>query len=69
MIIHGNTVGTTTPRADWNQTNPKRADFIKNKPTPDTTLSVAGQAADAAAVGQAIRNRAAVLIITWEEGD
>ena len=32
MIVHGNTVGTTTPRADWNQTNSKRADFIKNKP-------------------------------------
>ncbi len=32
MKIRGNTVGTTTPRPDWNQTNPKRADYIKNKP-------------------------------------
>lgn len=30
--IRGNTVGTTTPRPDWNQTDPTKADFIKNKP-------------------------------------
>lgn len=33
MSIRGNTVGTPTPRSDWSQTNPKKADFIKNKPT------------------------------------
>lgn len=32
MKIKGNTVGTTTPRPDWNQTDPKKADYIKNKP-------------------------------------
>ena len=32
MIIKGNTVGTTTPRPDWNQNDPKKADYIKNKP-------------------------------------
>lgn len=32
MSIKGNTVGTTTPRADWAQTDPKKADYIKNKP-------------------------------------
>ena len=32
MKIHGNTVGTTTPRADWNQTDPKKSDYIENKP-------------------------------------
>lgn len=32
MKIRGNTIGTTTPRPDWNQSNPKRADYILNKP-------------------------------------
>ena len=32
MKIKGNTIGTTMPRSDWNQTNPNRADYIKNKP-------------------------------------
>ena len=32
MKIHGNTVGTTTPRADWNQTDSKKSDYIENKP-------------------------------------
>lgn len=32
MKITGNTVGTTMPRADWAQTDPKKADYIKNKP-------------------------------------
>ena len=30
--IRGNTVGTTTPRPDFNQSNPKKADYIKNRP-------------------------------------
>ena len=32
--IRGNTVGTTMPRPDWNQTDPKKADYIRNKPNP-----------------------------------
>lgn len=32
-VIRGNTVGTTMPRPDWNQTDPTKADFIKNKPS------------------------------------
>lgn len=31
--IRGNTVGTTMPRSDWAQTDPIKADYIKNKPT------------------------------------
>ena len=31
--IIGITVGTTTPRPDWNQTDPTKADYIKNKPS------------------------------------
>lgn len=30
--IRGNTVGTTMPRSDWAQTDPTKADYIKNKP-------------------------------------
>ena len=32
MSIKGNTVGTSMPRSDWAQTDPKKADYIKNKP-------------------------------------
>lgn len=32
MKIRGNTIGTPTPRPDWNQDNPNRADYIRNKP-------------------------------------
>ena len=31
MIIKGNTVGTTMPRTDWNQTDPRKADYLKGK--------------------------------------
>lgn len=30
--IRGNTVGTSMPRPDWNQTDPTKADYILNKP-------------------------------------
>ena len=30
--IIGNTTATTVPRPDWEQTNPDKADYIKNKP-------------------------------------
>lgn len=30
--IRGNTVGTTMPQSDWAQTDPTKADYIKNKP-------------------------------------
>lgn len=31
-VIRGNTVGTPMPRPDWNQSDPKKADYILNKP-------------------------------------
>lgn len=34
MKIKGRTVGTTMPRPDWSQTDPKKADYIYNKPKP-----------------------------------
>lgn len=39
--IRGDTVGTTSPRPDFNQNNPRKADYIKNRPLdrllPDIT--------------------------------
>lgn len=32
MKIRGNTVGTTMPRPDWDQADPRKADYIRNKP-------------------------------------
>lgn len=54
--IRGNTVGTTMPRPDWNQGNPNKADFIKNKPdlSTDPSLTFAGKAADAKVTGEAL---------------
>ena len=46
MIIRGNTVGTTMPRADYAETNPKSAAYIKNK--PDEAIQKAQKTADAA---------------------
>ncbi len=40
--IIGGTTSTPTPRSDWAQTNPNRADYIMNKPFEkvDTALEV-----------------------------
>lgn len=46
MIIRGNTVGTTMPRSDYAQTDPKAADYIKNK--PDAAIQRAQKCADQA---------------------
>lgn len=35
MKIIGVTVGTTTPKPNFNQTDPKKGDYIKNKPDFD----------------------------------
>lgn len=46
MKIRGNTVGTTMPRADYAETDPKSAAYIKNK--PDSAIQKAQNTADAA---------------------
>ena len=46
MIIKGNTVGTTMPRSDWGQTNPKSADYIKGKEIVDAAIQRAQETAD-----------------------
>lgn len=38
--IIGNTTATPNPQSDWNQTDPTKADYIKNKPSgtlPETS--------------------------------
>lgn len=55
MKIKGIPVATPVPRPDWNQDDPSKADYIKNKPTTDTTLSKSGMAADAKVAGGRIR--------------
>ena len=42
MSIKGIPVGTTTPRPDWNQEDPTKADYIKNKPDFDKTITEFG---------------------------
>ena len=55
MKIIGVTVGTTTPKPNFEQTDPTKGDYIKgdivNAIPTDTTLTQDGQVADAAAVG------------------
>lgn len=37
--IIGNTTATPTPISDWSQTNPNKADYIKNKPEIPSKIS------------------------------
>ena len=43
MKIRGNTVGTPMKRPDFNQTNPKKSDYIKNNPIPQVTAEDDGK--------------------------
>ena len=55
MIIKGNTVGTTMPRSNWDQIDPKKADYIKGKEAVDAAIQNAQAAANNA---QAAANNA-----------
>ena len=46
MKIRGNTVGTTMPRANWDQEDPKKADYIKGKEAVDAAIQAAQKTAD-----------------------
>ena len=46
MIIRGNTVGTTMPRANWNQTDTKKADYVIGKDAVDASIKKAQATAD-----------------------
>ena len=67
MIIRGDTVGTTMPRADYAESNPNSAAFIKNKPyaaiqkaqtTADEAKSAAGTAQTSANNAKTAANEA-----------
>ena len=55
MIIKGNTVGTPTPRTNWNQDDPNKADYLKGKEDLQSQISNAQAAANNA---QAAANNA-----------
>ena len=72
MKIIGATVGTTKPRPSFDQTDPRKGDFIRGDRTfitPDDTLNIEGRPADAKAVGYALEQKSQVQIITWEDDD
>lgn len=46
MIIKGNTVGTTMPRTNYEQTDPVKADYLKGKDVLDQKILDAHTAAD-----------------------
>lgn len=46
MKIRGNTVGTTMPRANWDQEDPKKADYIKGRDKVNKAIEDAQTAAD-----------------------
>lgn len=43
MKLMGNVAGVTVPRPDWAQTDPGRADFIRNKPDVEAVRALAAE--------------------------
>ena len=46
MSIKGNTVGTPMPRTDWNQKDPKKADYLKGRDDLEKAIGDAKKVAD-----------------------
>ena len=46
MIIYGNTVGNVSPRANWNQEDPSKADYIEGKEAVSAAIQGAKDYAD-----------------------
>ena len=71
MKVKGIPVGTTMPRSDWNQTDPSKADYIRNKPSPvcytEQSLTEEQKAQARANIGLAIDNKSkyAVTSAGW----
>lgn len=59
MIIRGNTVGTTTPKTNWNQTDPTKADYLVGREDLALSIQNAQQAADDATLNAGKANTAA----------
>lgn len=60
--IRGNTVGTTNPRPDWNQSDPTKADYILNKPDLVVTPEMYG------AVGNGVADDTAPILAALNSG-
>ena len=72
MKIIGATVGTTIPKPNFDQTDPKKGDYIKGDRSflrVDDTLTESGISADAKAVGEAVAQKSQVQIVTWGADD
>ena len=69
--IRGNTVGMPNPQVDWEQTNPKKADYIKNKPNvalaPDLHNHITNKANPHAVTAEQVGARADSWMPTPEE--
>lgn len=48
MIIRGSTVGTTMPRTNYEQTDPRKADYLRGKGVLDQKIDAAQNSADQA---------------------
>ena len=60
MSIKGNTVGTTLPRPDWNQTDPSKGDYIKGRDALEQLINEAKAAAEQAQAAAVDAQTAAV---------
>lgn len=69
--IIGSITATPNPLSDWNQTDEKKADYIKNKPklgaiAKKDVISKADLASD---ITNEINAKAGVSIMIWEAND
>ena len=72
--IIGNTTATPVPRSDWNQTDKKRPDFIRNKPelgaiSKKDIIDKADLTTDIQSSLEEINTKSNIQIITWEADD
>ena len=62
MIIRGNTVGTTTPRSNWNQNDPTKADYVIGHEAVDAAIAAAKKTVD-----DHIKEKANPHVVTAEQ--
>ena len=74
--IIGNTTATPVAVPDWEQNNPRMADYIKNKPDFDglseQVESIGEKVGDISVseqISDAVSQKSQVQIITWEDDD
>ena len=74
--IVGVTVGTTLPKPDFLQNDPRKGDYIKNKPDfeglkdrVDNVSDLVGSTAVSDQITNAVSQKSQVQIVTWEADD